>query len=635
MTTIKKHTRTVVFAVVILTVIAMMPLFANRAHATNWLVDTVKVSIGRLDDTAIDELLDGEHPIPVIIENVWPDFATVTVNRTSDTTGWLLDQGDGSYKDLVQSDTYEKGKKYFLSINVVIPKTKGTDSYEVDPEVKLIVDGEPYYPSSTIYSLGDKYLVRYSVFPFTAGGTPIWVQGVQVSRENCTDILGSKDAGSTVTYDYTTDTLTLNNAKLTYGPDPWSRPYNAGVVSAVYSELPITVELKGSSVFTPKGTAQTGGQVSGIWGDDTLNVKGTGSLKITADGADCKTTENNATGITALHDVTISSGNINIFTKGFTAYGLSSDLGNVNITGTANVTTASSGSTEAAGVGCEKLIVKDQSVLVAQGTSAAFRITKLDTSLHKTGTVMVSTNFYGADAAKWDGKTQIGFDYNQYIDSIYKYVAIPTVGGFVEETVTDADTDEAVDSETYSALKPKAAKVTASSIKLKWSKAKGAKKYIVYGNKNGSKYKFVKIKQTSGKSCTVKKIGSKKLKKGTYYKFLIIALGSGNKVVASTPVIYVATSGSKKAANYNKITTKAKKNKVTVKRKKTFKLAAAAKAPAKQKVKKIKGLRYESTKPSVATVDARGVIKGVKKGKCVVYVYTQNGLAVKINVTVK
>ena len=45
--------------------------------------------------------------------------------------------------------------------------------------------------------------------------------------------------------------------------------------------------------------------------------------------------------------------------------------------------------------------------------------------------------------------------------------------------------------------------------------------------------------------------------------------------------------------------------------------------------------RYESTNPSIAIVNKKGKIKGVKKGICEIYIYAQNGLYKKIKVTVK
>ena len=99
--------------------------------------------------------------------------------------------------------------------------------------------------------------------------------------------------------------------------------------------------------------------------------------------------------------------------------------------------------------------------------------------------------------------------------------------------------------------------------------------------------------------------------------------------------MHTATSGGK-AGNYKIISTKAKKNKVSLRKGKTFRLAAKAKeASSKRKVAKHRGLCYESSNPAVATVSSKGVIKGKKKGTCYVYVYAQNGVSVRIKVTVK
>ena len=119
-------------------------------------------------------------------------------------------------------------------------------------------------------------------------------------------------------------------------------------------------------------------------------------------------------------------------------------------------------------------------------------------------------------------------------------------------------------------------------------------------------------------------------KKGTYYKFMMVAVDASNKVISTSTVVHAATAGGK-VGNPTKITTKAKKNKVTVKVRKTFKLAAKQ---AGKKVKKHRAVSYETSNPAIASVSKKGVIKGLKKGKCFVYVYAQNGAAQKINVTV-
>ena len=103
-------------------------------------------------------------------------------------------------------------------------------------------------------------------------------------------------------------------------------------------------------------------------------------------------------------------------------------------------------------------------------------------------------------------------------------------------------------------------------------------------------------------------------------------------VSISHPVCGEVSTAGRKVGNPTKITTKAKKNKVTVKVKKTFKLAAKQ---AGKNIKKHRVVSYETSDPKVATVSKQGVIKGVKKGTCYVYAYAQNGIALKIKVTVK
>ncbi len=187
----------------------------------------------------------------------------------------------------------------------------------------------------------------------------------------------------------------------------------------------------------------------------------------------------------------------------------------------------------------------------------------------------------------------------------------------------------------FGLLQLKAAKTTKNSIKLTWKKAKGAKKYIIYSNACGKGKKYKKLTTVTGKSTTIKKVAGKKLKKGTYYKFLMVAVDANNKVVSTSKTVHAATLGGK-VGNDKKVATKAKKNKVTVKAKKTFKLAAKTVAANKKlKVKKHRKVSYETSNAKVATVSKKGVIKGVKKGTCFVYAYAQNGVFAKIKVTVK
>jgi fibronectin type 3 domain-containing protein len=77
-------------------------------------------------------------------------------------------------------------------------------------------------------------------------------------------------------------------------------------------------------------------------------------------------------------------------------------------------------------------------------------------------------------------------------------------------------------------------------MKMTWINVKGAKNYLVYSSKCGTKYKY--IKKTSAKSYT-----QRKLKKGTYYKYLVIAVDANGKKLAASKVIHVAAKGGKNA----------------------------------------------------------------------------------------
>ncbi|MBO4862997.1 MAG: Ig-like domain-containing protein [Eubacterium sp.] len=200
----------------------------------------------------------------------------------------------------------------------------------------------------------------------------------------------------------------------------------------------------------------------------------------------------------------------------------------------------------------------------------------------------------------------------------------------VEAVILALPNDDDPAGSDFATLQAKASKVTKNSIKLTWKKVAGAKSYYIYGNKCGVKNKYKRIKVVSKTTFT-----QKKLKKGTYYKYLIVAVDKDGKVLSTSKTIHAATLGGK-VGNAKSITTKAKKNKVTLKKGKTFKLKAKQKAASKKlKVKKHRAIQYESTNPAVATVNSSGKIKAVGKGKCDIYVYAQNGITKKIKVTVK
>ena len=188
---------------------------------------------------------------------------------------------------------------------------------------------------------------------------------------------------------------------------------------------------------------------------------------------------------------------------------------------------------------------------------------------------------------------------------------------------------------TFAKLQLKSTKQTKTSIALKWISVKGAKQYIVYGNACGNANKPKQLAKTTGTAKTFSAVAGKKLKKGTYYKFVVVALDAKGNVVSVSKLIHVATTGGK-VGNHKKVkvkksvTKKAKKLKVG----KTLKLKAKA-VKKKKKVKKHAKVRYESTNTKIAAVTSGGKVTAKKRGTCYIYAYAQNGVFKRIKIVVK
>ena len=201
----------------------------------------------------------------------------------------------------------------------------------------------------------------------------------------------------------------------------------------------------------------------------------------------------------------------------------------------------------------------------------------------------------------------------------------------VEKVILDSNTDKAdIAGSTQRFLFPRTAAVKKNSIKIKWNKVSGADGYMIYGSKCGSKMKFIKdIKKPNATSCTFKK-----LKKNTYYKYMVVAYKNTDSepmVITTSKSVHAATSGGKKG---NPIAIKKVKKKYTIKKGKTLKLKPAF--TRKKKVSlHIAKFRYESLDESVATVSKKGKIKAVGKGETTILVYTQNGICKKVKLVVK
>ncbi len=183
----------------------------------------------------------------------------------------------------------------------------------------------------------------------------------------------------------------------------------------------------------------------------------------------------------------------------------------------------------------------------------------------------------------------------------------------------------------FGLLRAQTTKLKKNSVTVKWNKVKNADGYIVYGAKCGAKSKYKVLKVVSGKTTSYT---HKKLKKGTYYKYNIVAFKYVNGVkvtLAASKKIHATTLGGKygvaKAVKLNK-------SKVKIKKGKTFKIKASE-IKKDKKIKKHRAICYESSNTKIATVNSKGKIKAKKKGKCTIYVYAQNGVYKTVKVTVK
>lgn len=177
-----------------------------------------------------------------------------------------------------------------------------------------------------------------------------------------------------------------------------------------------------------------------------------------------------------------------------------------------------------------------------------------------------------------------------------------------------------------------AGKTAKNSITIKWKKVAGADGYIVYSAKASKSSKKFKQYKVLAKNAT--KVTQKKLKAKTYYMYYVKAykLVNGKKMTLGTSkTIYLATTGGKYG---NATSVKVNKSKVTLKKKKKFKIKAKE-INKKKKIKKYSKIRFESSNKKVAKVSSSGKITAVSKGKCTIYVYAQNLKCKKIRVTVK
>ncbi len=230
---------------------------------------------------------------------------------------------------------------------------------------------------------------------------------------------------------------------------------------------------------------------------------------------------------------------------------------------------------------------------------------------------------YGVDA-----KTAQDINYILIINNVSKDTASLTESRM---TANPPKGDGDYKGSSFGLLRAQTTKLTKNSVTVKWNKVKNADGYIVYGAKCGAKSKYKVLKVVSGKTTSYT---HKKLKKGTYYKYNVVAFKyvDGVKVtIAASKKVHATTQGGKYGVAKS---VKLNKSKATIKKGKTFKIKASE-IKKDKKIRKHRGICYESSNTKIATVDSKGKIKAKKKGKCTIYVYAQNGVYKTVKVTVK
>ena len=203
----------------------------------------------------------------------------------------------------------------------------------------------------------------------------------------------------------------------------------------------------------------------------------------------------------------------------------------------------------------------------------------------------------------------------------------------VDKYLDEYKSEKDIKGSQFGLLRLRQKKAKKKAITVRWEKIPGAKYYVLYGAKCGrtetgfTPYK--KIKKVKGTT-----YNQKKRAKATYYKYLVIAYSKDKKVLATSKTVHITTKGGK-YGNDKGVKVKKTKMKISLRSKKKNKIKAKSIVQSKKlPVRRHRQICYESTNKKIAQVTKKGLIKPKKKGKCYIYVYTQNGLYKKVAVTV-
>ena len=170
----------------------------------------------------------------------------------------------------------------------------------------------------------------------------------------------------------------------------------------------------------------------------------------------------------------------------------------------------------------------------------------------------------------------------------------------LEESILNDTSDNDIPVSDFLTLQAKASKVSGTYIKLSWKAPAEADSYVIYSGLAGRKNKYLKTASVTRTSFT-----NRGLKKGTYYKYIVMALDKDKNVLAVSKTVFASTKGGK-LTNCKSIS--AKKSSLSLKSGKIFKLSGKAVKDNKSlKLRNYRSIRYVSSNPNIAVVSSQGV----------------------------
>ena len=175
---------------------------------------------------------------------------------------------------------------------------------------------------------------------------------------------------------------------------------------------------------------------------------------------------------------------------------------------------------------------------------------------------------------------------------------------------------------------------------VEWGKVEDADMYKVYASYCSGKYTLIKTVTDGKLTMSFKKLNGSKINFSKNFKVYVAAyrtIDGEEKLITKTIKAHVVGSENKKRTNATSISTEKSKYSVKVGKKFQIKAATTLADPEKKQLSNNHAaeFRYLSTDKSIATVSKDGIVTGISKGTCYIWVYSRNGLGVKVKVTVK